>query len=405
MNSFFKSRFEEISFIGIILFAFIAFYVETDIYTPTFPQMMLYFHTSEDMIQMLLSMNFLGLCASSIILGPASDAFGRKRILCSGLFIFMVGSIGCAFTDSLYSMIFLRFFQGIGCGAIASAGATLIFDIYPPTQSSQLVSVTNGVVAGVMALAPVIGNWIGIQMGWRANFYVIAILATLSCLLIWAFIKETLPIEKRIRLNVSEVMKNYYSIFINFPFMAYTLIWCIGFSIIIVFIANLSLVFIEYLQVPKEVFGYYQTGIMGAFFIGSVGGAYLNKLTSMRFTNAFGSICYLFGVLFLAVFTFAKITSPILLILAMLITSLGAAVSSPIYFTYAMNYLDERLKGSAMAFTQSLRLLITSVLVWIAANNFNGTTQPMACLALACAGICVLLYAVLYKRRATELTS
>lgn len=78
MTPFFKNKFQEVLFLGITLFTFIAFYVETDIYTPSFPNMVQSFGTSEEAIQLLLSMNFLGLCLSSLFFGPASDAYGRK---------------------------------------------------------------------------------------------------------------------------------------------------------------------------------------------------------------------------------------------------------------------------------------------------------------------------------------
>lgn len=399
MNAFFKNKIQEASFIGIILFVFIAFYIETDIYTPSFPQMMSYFGTNEDTIQLLLSMNFLGLCLSSLFLGPASDAYGRKPILCSGLFIFMLGSIGCAVTDSLTWMIVFRFLQGVGCGSIVSAGLTLFFDVYPPEQSSRLVSMCNGTIGGMMALAPMLGNWISLHMGWRTNFYLIAVLATLSCVSVWFFIKETLPAEGRTKFSLSAVLRNYFAILTNLPFMAHTIIWCLAFSMVIVFISNLSLIFVDYLHVPKEVFGYFQTAIMGAFFIGSMGGAYLIKKIGMTSTKALGSLMYIFGVMFLALLTFLAIASPLLLIIAMSITSLGSALSMTIYFTYSMTYLDAGLKGSSMSLTQSFRLFLTSVLVWIAARGFDGTTVPMSVLAIVCTIVCILFYALLYVRK------
>ncbi|HSX38223.1 MAG TPA: MFS transporter [Chlamydiales bacterium] len=319
MIAFFKNKFQEISFIGIILFAFIAFYIETDIYTPSFPQMINYFGTNEDTIQMLLSMNFLGLCLSCLFFGPASDAYGRKPILCSGLFIFMLGSIGCAVTDSLDWMIAFRFLQGVGCGSITSAGLT--------------------------------------------------------------------------------VLKNYLALLTNFPFMAHTLIWCLAFSMVIVFISNLSLIFVDHLQVPKEIFGYYQTAIMGAFFVGSMGGASLIKKIGMTSTKVIGSFTYMVGVVFLALLSFLAMTSPLLLIIAMSITSLGSALAMTIYFTYSMTYLSNHLKGSAMSLTQSLRLFSTSGLVWIAARKFDGSTMPMSVLAMVCTGVCIFFYVVLYVRK------
>ena len=240
MASFFRSKFQEYLFLAITLLAFVTFYIETDIYAPSFPDMVLFFGTDGDTIQLLLSMNFLGLCLSSLFFGPASDAYGRKGVLCSGLAIFMLGSFGCAATDSLPWMIVCRFLQGIGCGSIVSAGLAGFFDIYPPEQSSRLVSFCNGVVGGMMALAPILGNWIALWLGWRANFYLIAILSTLTFIFTLTLTKETLPQDKRTPLSFLGVFRSYYALVTNFPFIAFTVIMCLAFSMVIVFIANLS---------------------------------------------------------------------------------------------------------------------------------------------------------------------
>lgn len=399
MTPFFKNKYQEASFLAIILLAFITFYIETDIYTPSFPQMMDHFGTNEDSIQLLLSMNFLGLCLSCLFFGPASDAYGRKPILNSGLAIFMLSSIGCAVTNSLEWMIAFRFVQGVGCGAIVGAGLTLFFDIYPAEKSSRLVSICNGTIGGMMALAPMLGNWIALNMGWRTNFYLIAALAVVSFICIWAFIKETLPVEKRTKLDPRSIVKNYFSILTNFPFMAHTLIWCLAFSMVIVFIANLSLIFIDYLKVPKEIFGYYQAAIMGTFFVGSMGGAYTIKRLGMLPTKIIGSLAYIAGILMLAILTFADVDSPLLLILAMSLASFGGALAMTIYFAYSVTHLEDHLKGAAMSLTQSLRLMLSSALVWMVASGFDGTTKPMSLLALTCVGVCLGLYAVLYQRK------
>ncbi len=399
MKPFFKSKFQEFLFVAVTLLAFIAFYIETDIYTPSFPQMVDYFKTDGDTIQLLLSMNFFGLCVSCLFFGPASDAFGRKKILCTGLGIFMLSSLGCALTDSLNFMIFYRLLQGIGCGAIVGAGLAGFFDIYPPDKSSRLVAICNGTIGGMMALAPMLGNWISLHMGWRVNFYLIAVLAVVTFLCYLTLVKETLPVDKRTPLNLKSAFKNYGSILTNFPFMAHTLIWCLMFSMVIVFIANLSLIFVDYLHVSKEIFGYYQAAIMATFFAGSMSSAYLIKKIGMVSTKAVGSVTYILGIGMLAVFTFAGVNSPLMLIIAMSLASIGSAVAMTIYFSYSMTYLGGHLKGYAMSLTQSIRLFLSSGLVWLAAYKFDGSTGPMAVLALGCIAICGTFYVMLYRRK------
>ncbi|MBN9288340.1 MAG: hypothetical protein BGO43_14960 [Gammaproteobacteria bacterium 39-13] len=399
MSSIFKSKIQEVLFLSISLLAFITFYIETDIYTPSFPEMVAYFGTNEESIQQLLSMNFLGLCLSSLLFGPASDAYGRKPMLFIGLFIFMVSSIGCAMTESLEYMIYCRFIQGLGCGAITSAGLASIFDVYPPEKSARLVSILNGTVGGLMALAPIIGAWISIHFGWRANFYLIAFLATLTYVCNAFFTQETLPKEKRHRLTPTTIFKNYLNLLSNFPFMAHSLIWCLMFSIVIVFIANLSLIFIDYLAVPLEDFGFYQMAIMGAFFGGSMSAAYTIKKCGMLFTKVIGSFLYIISITCLGMLSYFNINSPIALILAMSLASFGVALSLTIYFSYSMTHVDDSLKGSAMALTQSLRLFLTSGLVWLAAIGFDGSTKPMSVIAASCTLISVLLYVMLYAKK------
>ena len=397
MHPFFKSRFQEVLFLGISMLAFIAFYIETDIYTPSFPEMMTYFSTNEETIQMLLSMNFLGLCLSSLFFGPASDAYGRKAMLCVGLSMFMVASLGCSLTESLDWMIFFRFCQGLGCGAIVSAGLAQIFDIYPPDKSSQLASLLNGTVGGMMALAPLIGNWISLHMGWRTNFYLIAFLAALAFFSTLGFTKETLPKEKRSLFSPISILEKYGSLLSNFPFMAHSLIWCLMFSMVIVFIANLSLIFIDYLKVPQEIYGYYQTAIMAAFFMGSMGAAFLIKKLGMIFTKVLGSLLFIGSSLWLALLSYLNSDSPVLLVAAMALASFGSALSMTIYFSYSMSHISENLKGAAMSITQSLRIFLSSSLVWLAAYAFDGSTKPMSILAILCTAICALLYAGLYR--------
>ncbi len=397
-SSFFKSRWEEVVFLAITMLAFIVFYMETDIYTPSFPEMVPYFGATEDSIQLLLSMNFFGLCISSLFFGPASDAYGRKPILCSGLAIFMLGSIGCAFAETLEWMVICRFFQGLGCGSIVSAGAVTIFDVYPPARSASLVSVLNGVVSGMMALAPVLGNWISLHFGWRANFYLIAILSIVAFFSNVSLTRETLPKQKRTPLSLPRILKNYGSLLVNFPFMAHTLIWSLMFSLTIVFIANLSLIFVEHLHVSKEAFGYYQMTIMGIFFVGSMTTAYLIKKLGMPITKFIGNGFYLLGVIGLNILTFNYSQDPLFLVIAMALVSIGSALSITIYFTYSLAPLQESLKGSAMSLVQSLRIFITSSMVYIAANQFDGTTLPISYLASLCTLICLALYYALYQR-------
>ena len=129
----------EKSFRILMILIFLAAAIETDIYLPAFPDMMEAFRTSEIMIQRILSFNFLGICIASLFYGPASDAFGRRKILNFGYILFILGSFGCIFAGNIEWLIFWRFIQGLGSAACFIVGTAVIFDFYQAEKATKVV--------------------------------------------------------------------------------------------------------------------------------------------------------------------------------------------------------------------------------------------------------------------------
>ena len=59
--------------------------IETDIFVPSFSDLMIYFNTTETMVQVIVGINFIGLCLSSLVYGPLTDSMGRRRTLLIGM--------------------------------------------------------------------------------------------------------------------------------------------------------------------------------------------------------------------------------------------------------------------------------------------------------------------------------
>ena len=93
-----------------------------DMYLPGFPRIATDLNTTIDKVQLSLTGYLIGICIGQILYGPLLDRFGRKKPLYAGLIIYMLASIGCAFTTSVNALIIMRFFQAIGgcVGLVAS---------------------------------------------------------------------------------------------------------------------------------------------------------------------------------------------------------------------------------------------------------------------------------------------
>ena len=59
---------------ALVTIMYVALCAEADMYVPAFPKMIDYFGVAENKIQLILSINFGGLCIASFLSGPLSDS-------------------------------------------------------------------------------------------------------------------------------------------------------------------------------------------------------------------------------------------------------------------------------------------------------------------------------------------
>lgn len=73
-----------------------------------------------------------------LLYGKLSDIFGRKPVLTVGIVIFLIGSILCGLASSMEWLIFARFVQGFGAGAVMPIASTIIGDIYTKEERAKI---------------------------------------------------------------------------------------------------------------------------------------------------------------------------------------------------------------------------------------------------------------------------
>ncbi|MCI1352033.1 MAG: MFS transporter, partial [Pediococcus acidilactici] len=68
----------------------------------------------------VVSAVLLGAMLGSVIIGPSSDRFGRKKLLLLSAIIFFLGSIGSAFAAGFWTLILSRIILGMAVGAASA---------------------------------------------------------------------------------------------------------------------------------------------------------------------------------------------------------------------------------------------------------------------------------------------
>lgn len=362
---------------AVVMLVIITCAVETDIFLPSFPALKDYFATTERKIQMLISMNFLGLCLACPLYGPLADAYGRRPILLFGMCLFALSSIACTLVNTLESMLFWRFIQGLGSSVAFVVPRTIVRDIYDREHAAKILGIYGSLVTFVMSFAPIFGNYLYLVFSWRANFIFVAVLSVISFLSAAVFVYESLHKEKRLIMHGPTILYGYKKILTTPKAMANLYLLCSVSGAYFVYIANLSLLFVDHLNVNKEHYGYYQGVILLVFALVSFNAGWFIKKLGINHTRMLGmKITMLGSVLFLGVALWAR-DNPLLITLAMSIFTGGFALNIGII---SGDYLDvyPEIRGIASSLGGTVTLLAMLVLITFAAFLFNGTIVPVA---------------------------
>lgn len=381
----------------ILLVILIGCWSELDLYAPSFPQMMHYFSTTEQMMQWTLSLNFLGFFVASLICGPLADAFGRRKVILVGSALFVLGSLVCVWAMSIEMMLLGRLIQGIGVSAPVTVCQAVIADIYQGEQQVRLLSRTNSAITVTMALAPIFGVYLTEHFGWHSNFVVIFLVAILGGGLIFLFVPETHEQHARKAFEPKHLVSGYITLLKSKDFMSAALGMCFSITPYFVLIGILPLLFMEELGVSIGNYAFYQGSIVGLFSVLSLSIPWFLArfdLNKIAWISVVLSVLSLGGACILSVLVS---DDPLLISAFMWVYVVGIVIPPTMMFAQAMDMFGD-LKACASSLIQSLRMLSMSVGTALAGAMYDGSFKPVALVMFVFILLSVPMTMVVFKK-------
>jgi DHA1 family bicyclomycin/chloramphenicol resistance-like MFS transporter len=172
------------------------------VYTPSLPDIADSLQTSESMVEYTLTIYLFGFAIGTLFWGWLSDKLGRKPCILAGLFIFILGCIGCYNSSSIEWLMISRFVQALG-GSIGSVlGQAICRDAYHGSELGKVYSSTASSLAIFPAIGPVVGGVIAQYFGWHSIFLFLIIFAVILSTLLMKKLPETHPLGNRKPISV-----------------------------------------------------------------------------------------------------------------------------------------------------------------------------------------------------------
>jgi len=258
-----------------------------DMYLPALPVIAQQFGVPAGSAQMTLSTYILGFALGQLLYGPMADSLGRKPVILGGTLIFAVAAGACALAQSIDQLITLRFFHGLAAAAASVVINALMRDIYPKEEFSRMMSFVMLVTTVAPLLAPMIGGAVLVWLSWHAIFWILAIAALLASLMIFFFINETLPVERRQPFRIRTTLGNFATLFRHKRVLSYMLASGFSFAGMFSFLSAGPFVYIELNHVLPQNFGYYfALNIVFLFMMTIINGRFVRRVGALRMFRA-----------------------------------------------------------------------------------------------------------------------
>lgn len=149
------------------------------IYVPSLATMRAELNTTTAMLGLTLSIYGLCLAFAQIAYGPIVDRFDSKRILLIGLALYFLGNAAAFVTRGIGLLLVARGLQALGIAAAAGVGIALISDLFPSNERGRAMGVFSMFNSAGAASGPAFGGLIAVWLSWRADFLILAVMATL----------------------------------------------------------------------------------------------------------------------------------------------------------------------------------------------------------------------------------
>ncbi|KAA9345554.1 Bcr/CflA family multidrug efflux MFS transporter [Adhaeribacter soli] len=368
-----------------------------DMYLPAFPQIARDFGVSVASVQYTLASFNIGIALGQLIYGPLADQLGRKPNLLAGLAVYVIASIGCMLTNSVESMVALRFLQAIGgCTGMVITRA-IVRDKFHGNQSAKVFSTLMLIMGVAPILAPTVGSLVLEAFRWEYIFGLLAAIGLITLLYVAFFLPETLHPEKRNPVALRNSFRTYRQLLKDKQFVGYSLTAGMIQSCMFAYITGSAFVFTQLFHLTGRQYSI----LFGMNAVGIIGASQLNHKLLLH---------YSFSQILRRVTYFTLSAAAVLLLMAYTGWFGIYGIAVPLFFTLSSvglampNATAGALEkyaahaGTASALVGTLQFscgALAAVAVSVLANN---TALPMAGVIAACSLLAFLIFGGLVNR-------
>jgi DHA1 family bicyclomycin/chloramphenicol resistance-like MFS transporter len=227
----------------------------TDLYLTALPAIRNEFAAPVSVVQLTLAVLVFSFGLSQLLWGPASDRFGRRRVLAAGLLCYAGGAALGALAPAIEVLIAARVLQGLGIAASMVCSRAMVRDLYEQQHGTHVMSIAMSSLAFVTMAIPVAGALLVEASGWRSTLWTMALFGLGGLALVLLRVPETARALDPAGLQLRPLFAGYGRIARNPAFRSWTLLNSCGYAANFGFFSSSAYLYLETFQVSRVSFG------------------------------------------------------------------------------------------------------------------------------------------------------
>jgi DHA1 family bicyclomycin/chloramphenicol resistance-like MFS transporter len=158
----------------------------TSIYTPSLPAIARALQVSAPVAQNTMTVYLIAYGGGMLLVGPLSDHLGRRHLLIAGTALFALASALAACADRIEVLMLARALQAVGACTGMALGRAIVRDVFTHTGTARAMAAISVALGITPILAPLVGGYLQVWWGWRANFVFLALAgAAITAAVLW----------------------------------------------------------------------------------------------------------------------------------------------------------------------------------------------------------------------------
>lgn len=335
--------------------------IPVDEYAPSLPAMVRYFDSSVSAMQLSITAFLFALGVGQVVMGPLSDRYGRRIILIVGVALYLIGTLLCILSDSVWLLMAGRAVQGLGIASCAMTATTLIGDCFQGDEIDRVTAYFSLTYGLVPIVSPVLGGHIQDLWGWRANFGFMFVFAAIVFIVIVAKLPETHPPTEKTSLQPAQILRNYVKVLRETRYISAVAGIAVSWSTIITFSVLGPFLLQDRLGFSAHVYGWSALFVGLGFFLGNLLNTALLKHHSPSAILKLGLGISCVGGLAIVILFLMNLVNLITVMAPTFIIMVGIGLTFPNYYGIAVGVFTDELTGVANSLIGALVLFGTVI--------------------------------------------